>query len=128
MSIRIRLFKFAVIGGIVAILGLMEMYILIEIFKVDSNISYILQSLISLQLNFVLNNRITWSDREGSYWKKLWKYYTSRIGMIIVNQLIFSGLNLFIPYSFAYGTTIVMVSIFNYTVNDKFVFRTKPST
>ena len=120
-----RIVKFSVIGVGVALLGAIEMWIFVHVFGWEQNISYFIQSMISMQLNFMLNNSYTWGDIHGNYWGKMFRFYVSRGGILFVNQVIFGVIVSFSPnlYLIAYIGTVGIVTVINFISGDKFVFR-----
>lgn len=123
-SIR-KVLSFSLIGVGVAGIGFVEMYVFIDLFHFDKNLSYFLQSLISLHLNFAFNAWVTWKDVKGDWWQKLWKFHSSRITIAVLCQILFGEIVVFTGYPVAYALTIVLASVFNFISSDKWVFTKK---
>ncbi|MCK4794213.1 MAG: GtrA family protein [Desulfobacteraceae bacterium] len=87
-----RVISFGLVGGFVALLGSALLFLFVDILHIEQNIAYFLQTVIALQINFNLNDLITWRDRRGSngfYWERWLKYHIARLLTVIVCQLIF---------------------------------------
>lgn len=121
-----RLIVFSLIGGIVALLGSILLYFFIDICQIEDNTGYFLQTFISLQINFNLNDFITWRDRRKNYnyWNRWIKFHVARFLTILICQLFFylmvnSGMHYMIAFLF----NIAFGMVINYISSNKFVFR-----
>jgi len=124
-----RIVIFVLVGGLVALLGSIQMYLYVEKLYMEQNLAYILQTFISLQTNFNINDRITWGDwrtSNGNYWHRWIKYHLSRLVTIFLCQIGFSLLvYLSVHYLMAYSIVIVFGFVINYITSSKFVFKRK---
>lgn len=123
-----RFWKFGLVGGFVALIGIGLLYAFIDIMSIEKNIAYFIQALISLQINFNLNDRFTWKDRrdrKGSYWSRWVKYHLTRMISVILNQILFALLTtLGIHYILVSVICIIFATAINYLMGDRFVFNT----
>jgi len=121
-----RFWKFGLVGGLVALIGIGVLYVLVDILSVERNAAYFAQAVISLQLNFNLNDRFTWADRRGqngAYWSRWLKYHTARMLTVVVNQIVFALLTAFgVHYLAACVACLALATGFNYFASDRFVF------
>lgn len=120
-----RFWKFGLVGGLVALIGSALLYALVDLLGVEKNIAYFVQAVISLQLNFNLNDRFTWADRrqQRGYWSRWLKYHTARILSVVFNQILFALLTLLgVHYMLALVVGIVVAIALNYFMSDRFVF------
>jgi putative flippase GtrA len=124
-----RVINFVFVGGGVALFGSFQMYLYVDIFHLGLNLAYILQTFLSLQINFNINDRWTWGDwriGNGKYWHRWMKYHLSRLVTILLCQIIFSVLVYFgFHYLVAYGANIIFGFVINYITSSKFVFKRK---
>lgn len=119
-----RFWKFGLVGGLVAVIGIGLLYAFVEFLKIEENSAYLLQAFICLQLNFNLNHFLTWSERrKGGYWYRWIKFHTSRVLSVILNQILFALLTfLGMHYILACLVCLISVTGFNYFASDRFVF------
>lgn len=122
-----RVISFGLVGGFVALLGSILMFLFVDILHIEKNIAYFLQTVIALQINFNLNDLVTWRDRResnGFYWKRWLKYHIARLLTVILSQLIFSLLvSVGVQYMVAFAINIAVGMVINYFSSDKFVFK-----
>jgi len=121
-----RPLKFALVGGTVALLGIGILYMLVDVLSVEKNAAYFVQAVISLQINFVLNNQFTWADRRGqsrSLWNRWVRFHGARGLAFVLNQLLFALLTaLGVHYLVACIFGIAVATGLNYFTSDRFVF------
>lgn len=120
-----RLWKFGLVGGLVALIGSGLLYALVDFIELEKNVAYFIQAVVSLQVNFNLNYRFTWGDRraQGGYWSRWLKYHTARMFSVVFNQILFFLLlSLRVHYMLALVAGIVAAIVLNYFMSDRFVF------
>lgn len=126
-----RLIKFGSVGGSVMLIAMGLLYVLVDVLGVQPTVAYVIQAVVAINLNFILNYSFTWSDRRVAKgnWRRFLRnwlaFLSTRLVTIPLNTILFTILEQFIHYLLATGTTILIVTIFNYLVNDKFVFKVK---
>lgn len=122
-----RVISFGLVGGFVALLGSALLFLFVDILHIEQNIAYFLQTVIALQINFNLNDLVTWRDRResnGFYWERWLKYHIARLLTVIVCQLIFSLLVFVgVHHMVAFAINIAVGMVINYFSSDKFVFK-----
>jgi putative flippase GtrA len=119
-----RFFRFALVGGGVAVIGGILLFCLTDLARIEPNLAYLMQAFVALQLNFILNDRLTWSDRKQfGFWQKWWRFHATKIVAIIFNQIFFGLLVLGgVPAIVAYIVCTVIVMVFNFFANDRLVY------
>jgi putative flippase GtrA len=123
-----RFIKFGCVGGSVMLTGMALLYLLVDVFGLPSTVSYVIQAVVAINLNFSLNYLITWSDRKTGRrnWQRFLRNWTAflstRLITIPLNTILFTILDRLVHYLIAGVFTVVVVMIFNYLVNDRFVF------
>lgn len=126
-----RFWKFGLVGGVVALVGIGLLYVFVDILSIEKNVAYFAQAVVSLQLNFNLNDRFTWVDRrgqKGGYWSRWAKYHLMRMVSVILNQILFALLTAIgIHYILVSVICIVAATGINYFTSDRFVFNTQSS-
>jgi cellulose synthase (UDP-forming) len=79
---------------------------------------------ITVQASFLLNRRLTWRDRDTTFWTSFWRYNHQRIVTVAAALLLCAGL-----LRFGLGRLMASVlltaafAIVNYVYADRFVFR-----
>jgi len=124
-----RVISFGLVGGFVALLGSAFLFLFVDILHIEQNMAFFLQTIIALQINFNLNDIITWRDRKGSsglYWERWLKYHIARLFTVIACQSIFSFLVFVgVHHMAAFAINIAVGMVINYFSSDKFVFKKK---
>jgi putative flippase GtrA len=123
-----RVINFVLVGGGVAFFGLVQMYFYVDLLNMEHNLAYILQTIISLQLNFTSNDLWTWGDvrqKNGAYWSRWLRFMLSRAVTIGINQVVFTILTFAdVHYIIAYlFNNIVIGLVLNYLTSKNYVFR-----
>lgn len=116
---------FGSIGIFVMLVGYATLYLCVDVLHWNPSVAYAIQAVVSIELNFVLNYKITWRDRRDvSIWRMLGRFHVSRIVTIPLNQVMFNALIwAHVNYLIANTLCIVLVTMFNFVVGDKFTFR-----
>ena len=124
-----RIVLFGIVGGLVALIGSALLFLFVDIFHIEQNTAYFIQTVIALQLNFNLNDVVTWGDwrtENGRYWQRWWKYHLARVFTAVICQWFFYLMVVIgIPYMVAYIVNIAVGMGINYISSDKFVFKKK---
>jgi putative flippase GtrA len=82
-----------------------------------------MQAIISVELNFACNKLFNWRDRKGALFSQWLRFHTTKVGTILLNQLLFGFLVAHgIYYLLATLIGVALATIINYVINDKFVF------
>lgn len=123
-----RVVNFMIIGAFVAAIGAVLMFIFIDIVGIEENAASIFQLIITLQINFLLNYFVTWRDIKGPIVPQWVKYHTYRIGVTVLNQILFSILVIILPYMISYVLGIVFAAVLNYILSQKYVFTPSRAT
>ena len=139
---KYKFLQFAFIGGTVFGLGMLLLYLLVDVFKWSPLVANALQLGLTFWLNYYLNKKITWSERIPCK-ASVEKFLISRTATTILNylmfvwlislQLNFSSLGInqktSINYLVANVVTLIAMTAINYIVSDRWVFAEhKPST
>ncbi|MHA1972897.1 MAG: GtrA family protein [Candidatus Hodarchaeales archaeon] len=124
-----KILSFGLIGGSVAVLGSALLFLFVDILHIEQNLAYFAQTVIALQINFNLNNLITWRDQRkisGEYWGRWLKYHISRLLTVVLCQIIFSLLiSIGVQHMVAFAINLAVGIVLNYFSSDKFVFKSK---
>ena len=129
-----RFITFGIIGALVMLAGTGLLYVLVDILHLNKDFSYILQAIFAVNINFILNFLITWSDRRPTARNsfkilKTWiAFILTRLITIIISVIIFSILAVFVHYLLASTISILVSMVFNFTTNDKYVFKSGSGT
>jgi putative flippase GtrA len=123
-----RFIKFACVGGSVMLTAMGLLYLLVDVIGLPPTLAYVIQAVVAINLNFSLNYLITWSDRRAGRgnWRRFLRswlaFLSTRLITIPLNTILFTVLDLLMHYLIANIFTVIVVTIFNFVVNDKFVF------
>lgn len=124
-----RIVIFVLVGGLVALLGGIQMYLYVEVLHMEQILAYFLQTFLSLQINFNINDRWTWGDwrtNNGGYFHRWVKFHLSRFVMVLFDQVVFGILVLLgVHYLATYTILIILGFTVNYVTSSKLVFKRK---
>jgi len=121
-----RFWKFALIGGSIMLVGGGILYLFVDILSIEKNLANFILAIISIQMNFWLNNLITWRDRRGSkLLHRLAKFHAVKSITVSVNVILFFLLATVFsfPYLIAYTICVAIITVLNYLANEHIVFR-----
>jgi putative flippase GtrA len=127
-----RIIKFLVVGVNSAIINFSLLYILIDVFQLNSHSLKNLMNLLVIEFcavfSFLLNRVWTWFDTHKKQGKKLFLQYglynLSLLLGIIIRVVLFSILDKQgLHYLFNAMTGIIIASIINYSMNDLVIFK-----
>lgn len=143
--ISFKVVRFAIVGASVAAIGGIVLIVLVQL-GVDQSTSYLLQSVLSVELNFALSYIFTWklnffapgkNDSGITKWLKnfgflglRWiSFHIPRTVTVGINQLMFHFFVVVVglPYWLVYVLNILIVAGFNYVFGNLVVFRKKNS-
>lgn len=132
-----RFASFGSIGIALTVFGAIFIEIAVKL-GMSAEMANLIQAIISVVLNFLLNNATTWRDRrESSFRSRVGRYVIAKAISIPLNQFIFIGalrffdavlatqFNFLSNTLFAYLASTGAIMVYNYVVGDKFVFRKK---
>lgn len=123
-----RLMKFAGVGLSCAFVQLLALHLLV-VAGVEEHVSNLLAFALSVQVNFLLSQFLTWQDRWSRDLRlrtlvaRLLMFNASASSTGLVNQSVFVVANLLTSYIAAATIGIAVAAVLNFTLNDKLVFR-----
>lgn len=119
-----RTVSFAAVGLGVMALGYALLFVLVTLLGCSAHVAYFIQALVSVELNFVLNRRLTWGDRRGDARREWLRFHASRVVTIPLNQALFSLLTV-IGLNYVLANTVCLAFTFavNYAVSHFWVFK-----
>jgi putative flippase GtrA len=124
--LRSRFIGFSLVGLVIMVIGFAILALLVEILHIDKLIAGVITTTISVNLNFVANKYLNWADRPGKFLNQWWKFIVARLGVIVVNQLLYSvAVLLGLHYLASTLVLTLITTIINYFGNDRFVFLVK---
>lgn len=122
--IQSRFVGFSIVGGIVYIIGLTILATQIEILHENKIVAGIITTILSLQINFLLNRYFNWHDRKGKFGDHWIRFHIARIGTIVFGQVWYiTFVSLGVHYLLVSISGNAIAWIFNYVTSDRFVFR-----
>lgn len=104
-----RFCLFAISGLSVFVVGIAIQIVLIHYAKMSHDRSYIVQTLISVQLNFLLSRYLTWRDRATPFLGALGRFNTQQLATTGLGMLLYMGLE---QFKVNYITANVVVTAF----------------
>lgn len=121
--VRKRFLGFGLVGIAIMMMGMVLLYALVQFGRIEQNLAYFIQAIVSIEANFCLNKFLNWRDRKGNILTQWVKFHTTKIGTVALNQCLFAGLvQLGIHYLVVTLVGVAVATIINYIINDKFVF------
>jgi putative flippase GtrA len=132
-----RFLKFAAVGGGVMLSGLAIMVVLVDWLGVNENLAYLVQTFVTVELNFFLNARITWPTRTWRGLRDSWlRFHGWKVTTMIASQALFAGLLVAVrwagihgvrwieeyDYVVAYIGCVGIITLVNFMGNDRWVF------
>jgi putative flippase GtrA len=129
-SPRLRLGRFAIVGGAVMVAGAVLLVVLVELLGVDPHIAYLIQAIVSIEVSFALSRWWTWADRRAVGRRPVageWlRFHSSRVLTVPANQGLFSLLlGVGVGYFAANAIGIAVSSAVNFLVSHHLVFLSK---
>ena len=121
---RLRLLRFALVGGTAALLQLATLDAL-ELAGLGPILSEVAAFLLAAQLNFGLSWVFTWADRAaGQSFVRRWAAFHGAIsGTALLNFAIFTATQGVLPHPVAAALGIGGAALINFAVGDHLVFR-----
>jgi len=128
-----RATEFGVVGGAVSVFSFVQLWLYIDLFHIPYWVAYVIQTVVSIELNYWGNYLFAWRDRRSTI--KLTKshitFWGTRIIMVFVNFILFAVATAFgMNYLLAQVLIIGSNTVINYFIGDKLVFKdaTVPTT
>lgn len=130
-----KIVQFGAIGGSVFGLGMVLLYLLVEVLGWPPLQANGVQLVVTFWLNYVLNSKLTWSERTVSR-LAAHKFLASRAATTVLNYLLFAWLisqsytfaiidrtiNFSINYLVANIITLVAITVLNFIISDRWAF------
>jgi dolichol-phosphate mannosyltransferase len=128
---RRRELTFAAVGASVVVVSFAVLFALVSVAGLSPHLAYVVQAVVAIELNFALNDRITWRDARSRTLRELsqrWlRFHVSRVVTIPANQLVFSALvELGCQYLLANAICVAASTSVNYVVGSRWVFVQRP--
>jgi putative flippase GtrA len=123
-----RVVKFIAVGGACAVVQLSVLHGLVSA-DVEEHLANLIAFIISMELNFVLHQFVTWRDRwspslhPAKLLGRLLLFNASASTTGVINQGVFAIFNLFIWYLPAAAIGIGVAAFTNFLLNDRLIFR-----
>lgn len=118
-----RFASFSLVGGFVFVLGLAIQAILVQVWRVGSDASYLVQGFISIQVSFLLNYYWTWRDKKIQFWLSWYKFNAQKVITTVFNLLIYAALILVqVNYLAANVATTAIFTAVNYMIGNFWTF------
>jgi putative flippase GtrA len=123
-----RVVKFIAVGGACAVVQLSVLHGLVSA-DVEEHLANLIAFIISMELNFVLHQFVTWRDRwspslhPAKLLGRLLLFNASASTTGVINQGVFAIFNLFISYLPAAAIGIGVAAFTNFLLNDRLIFR-----
>jgi putative flippase GtrA len=128
---RRRGLTFAAVGGSVVVVGFALLFTLVSVVGLSPHLAYVVQTIVAIELNFALHERITWRDARSRTLRELahrWLlFHVTRVVTIPANQLFFSTLVVAgCHYLLANAICVAASASVNYVVGNRWVFVRRP--
>lgn len=118
-----RKLEFALAGALGAASSYLVLWITVDLLGINPTVAYLLQTVISVEVNFLANHLITWRDRNTGFGTRWVRFHTTRVLLVLpANQLLFALFHPFTGVMIA-NTLVLGISTFaNWFINDKWAF------
>ncbi len=118
-----RILGFSLVGGGVMVGGIILLFVLVHILRVEQHLAYLIQAVASIETNFFLNRFMNWRERDGSLFVQWIKFHSTSAITFPLNQALFAlltglGVNYLVVTVIGAG----LAAVVNYIANDRFVF------
>lgn len=123
------------IFNLVGLLGFGIQLLALFVFKVDVGLDYRLATACAVEValihNFLWHERVTWADiasRRHGVWSRLFRFHAANGLISIVGNVVFTwtlAMWAKMPYLLANAVSVVICSLLNFAVGDRFVFRSR---
>lgn len=126
-----RWIRFTTIGAVTMGLGFLILFLTISDGGIKPIFGYLIENAVTLQIGFLLNRYLTFSDRDTHWFKALLRWYAVRAASFGAGQACFfllvniAGLQ----YMLASLTIAMTLGLFSYSISNFFTFagRLKPA-
>lgn len=125
-----RITRFLTVGASCGVVQLSVLHALVAGFGTEEHVANLFAFIISMELNFALNQTFTWRDRWSSslsfqriVGRLLLFNVAASMTAGVINQGVFALMNLFIWYLPAAAIGICVAATANFLLNDRLVFR-----
>ena len=121
-----RMTEFGFVGVVVALLSFVQLWLYVDVLGLPAWWAYIIQTIVSVELNFFGNLLTTWSDRrkQGTFWKIHSLFWATRGVLIFINPFLFAGLAAVgVNYLVAQLIVLTTNTVVNWITGDKLVFK-----
>lgn len=125
---RKALFALAGLAGVAVSFG--SLYLLIDVQGMNVSVAYAIQTVLAIETNFILNDRLTWSDRThaGSFWRRFGRFHAARVGLMIpFNQVLFFFAHPVVGTILANLACLSAATVANWFLNDRWTFKNRVS-
>ena len=118
-----RFVTFAMIGGTVFVAGFALQVVLTTRLHVPAFASYLIQTVLGVEANFLLNRWLTWRDRVSQFWPECVRFNVQRALTTVLNLASYAGL-IYVGMNYLLANIILTAAftLVNYMVGDRFVF------
>ncbi|MCA9831340.1 MAG: GtrA family protein [Dehalococcoidia bacterium] len=119
-----RLTRFALVGIACGGFQLVLLAVFVEATPLGRS-GNLVAFVLSAQMNYVLSERLTWSDRRGSHgfgWRRLAGFNALIIAAAGINQVLFIAVDMLAPYLAASALALIATSVLKYAIADRRVF------
>jgi putative flippase GtrA len=105
-------------------MGVGMLAVLVEVIRLNKYLAGPTVTVISVEVTFLLNKYLNWSDRRGSLVEQWLRFHLVRLGTVTFNQcLYFALVSLGVHYLLVAVLASGVSAAINYLSNEAFVFR-----
>jgi putative flippase GtrA len=118
-----KLALFSVIGATVFAFGLALQAMLVREAGIGPVAAYAIQTIISIEVAYVLNRYLTWRDRDVRFWAACARFTVQRVMITIPSLVVYAELiRLHLGYLWANAVTTTAFTVINYSVGHLWSF------
>jgi putative flippase GtrA len=123
----LRFVRFAVLGGITAVINIGLLWLLSEAAGLNAIVAYAIGMAIALQFNFLASQTFVWQDRGAGSWRVLaerWvTFHSCTAASIAVNMAVFIVARLFMPDIAAAIVGLAISTVVKFMSLDRLAFK-----
>ncbi|MEO7904481.1 MAG: glycosyltransferase [Candidatus Saccharimonadales bacterium] len=121
-----RKIEFLIVGGLVMMFSFVQLWLLIDVCGLNYWLAYVIQTVISVELNFFGNYIVAWRDKKDSINlnRAHSLFWLTRGVMVVLNPFIFAWIvKVGVGYLIAQLIVVAGNTVLNYVAADKLAFR-----
>lgn len=120
-----RFVRFIISGSTVAVIGILILFILVDLLKIWYLLSSTIAFFVTLVVNFILQKFWTFEDNAGKMHMQMSLFFLNALMNLVLNTVLMYGMvdMLRVHHLLAQGVVMGVLAVVNYTVYRVYIFR-----